>query len=334
MFAIAASLPAMVLIPINIESMHAYYSYSLPVAGSTVVVYDIVYFTVEEEDYRYAVDLFFYLNSTLVSEYVGKDTPSYMMAISNITLLGDGSILVDYADNGYAIGGGSGGPPKWRMPPFSHAEVIRVNQTFVAVCIDLPRPEDSEYYDSTGIAVFQYLGVEEHNVTSVVRYHYVSDSMPEGGGTSQLPDGTLVDKLATGAVVPKGAGVAQHGDMTYISTHEPLSPPRIMPVYKFLFMSGYTHTKMPCDYPQVIDHTVDSKRVDPADIRAIGDQMYQWYKWQPRRIRVGHARRPKGGRAVDGGRTARMPSPVLSPSATIRPFPTQWLVRSPGFEPR
>ena len=276
MFAIAAALPAMALIPINFESMHGYYTYYLPVAGSTVEIYDIMYFTVEEEDYKYAVNMFFGLNSTLVSEYVGKKTPSYMMAISNITLLDDGSILVDYADNGYAIG--SGGPPMWRMPAFSHAEVIKVNQTFVAVCIDLLGPKDSEHYDSTSIAIFQYLGVEDHEVTSVTRYHYVSDSMPEGGGTSQLPNGTLVDRLATGAIVPKGAGVARHGDTTYIVTHEPLSPPKIMPVYKFLFMSGYTHTKMPCDYPQVIDHTVDSKKIGPADIRAIGDQLYQWYK--------------------------------------------------------
>lgn len=276
MFAIAAALPAMVLVPINFESMHGYYAYSLPVAGSTVEIYDIVYFTAEEEDYKYAVEMFFGLNSTRVYEYVGKKSPSYMMAVSGITPLDDEAIRVAYSDNGYSIG--SGGPPKWRMPAFSHTEVIGVNQTFVALCIDMLEPEDAEYRDTTTVAIFQYRGVEKHEVASVERYHYVGDGMPEGGGTSRLPDGTLVSRLSTGAIVPEGAGVSQQGGSTYITTREQLSPPKIIPVYKFLFMSAYTHTKMPCDYPQVIDHTVDSKRIGPADIRAVDDQLYQWYR--------------------------------------------------------
>ena len=277
MLAVAASLPAMVLIPINFESMHGYYAYSLPVAGSTVEIYDIVYFVAEEEDYMYTVELFFGLNSTRVYEYVGKNSPSYMMTISNITRLDDEAILVDYDDNGYVIQSG-GGRPMWRLPAFSHTEAIRINQTFVALCIGIPGPEDTEDSDTTPIVIFQYRGVEEHEVTSVTRYHHVGDGLPEGGGTSQLPNGTLVGRLSTGAIVPKGAGVTVIGDSTYITTLEPLSPPKTIPVYKFLFMSAYTNAKMPCDYPQVIDHTVDSKRIGPADIRAIDDQLYQWYK--------------------------------------------------------
>ena len=277
MFAVAAALPAMFLVPINFESMHAYYAYSLPVGGSTVEVYDIVYFTVEEEDHKYAVEMFFGLNSTRVYEYVGKKGPSYMMAISNITLLDDETILVDYDDNGYAITS-RGGPPKWRMPTFSHTEAIRVNQTFVALCIDMPESDYPEYRDATPIVIFQYRGVEEHEVTSVTRYRHVGDGIPDGGGTSRLPNGTLVYRLATGAIVPEGAGVSVRGDSTYIRTYEALSQPMTIPVYKFLFMSAHTNTKMPCDYPQVIDHTVDSKRIGPADIRAVDDQLYQWYR--------------------------------------------------------
>ena len=277
MVVVASALPAMFLIPINFESMHGYYAYSLPVAGSTVEIYDIVYFVAEKEDYMYAVEMFFGLNSTRVYEYVGKNSPSYMMTISNITRLDDEAILVDYDDNGYAITGADG-RPKWRAPAFSHTETIRINQTFVALCIDAPKPEDSEYSDSTSIAIFQYRGGEEHEVASVTRYRHVGDGLPEGGGTSRLPNGTLVHRLSTGDIVPEGAGVTVKGDSTYIRTLEPLSPPKTITVYKFLFMSAYTHAKMPCDYPQVIDHTVDSKRIGPADIRAVDDQLYQWYR--------------------------------------------------------
>ena len=46
-----------------------------------------------------------------------------------------------------------------------------------------------------------------------------------------------------------------------------LSPPKEVPVYKFLSMSAHTDGRMRCDYPQVIEHTVDSMRVYP-DFRA------------------------------------------------------------------
>ena len=270
MLAVAAALPAMVLIPINFESMHGYFAYHLPVSGSTVEIWNFEYYVAAEEDYRYNIDVFVGFNETRVNEVVGKKNPSYPFTISNITLQGDGSIMVDFDDNDHTVY--RDGLPILRTPKFSHAETIGVNQTFVAICIDLDSEvsEDSKYYDTTSIAIYQYLGTEDHNTTSVRRYHHVVDSF--------LLNGTLVHRLSTGEIVPRATELETRGDTMYIVTRELLPHPKTIPVHKFLFMSAYTNTKMPCDYPQVIEHTVDAKKIGPADIRAVDDRLYQWYK--------------------------------------------------------
>lgn len=194
------------------------------------------------KDYRYGAGAILSLNATHVSEFVGKKDQSYTFTISNITQTDDGAIRVDFDDNDYTIY--SGGLPVWRTPEFSHAETIGVNQTFVVICDDFgsEASEDSKYYDTTSVVIYQYRGIEELEVTSVTRFDY------DNGGAS-------------------GGGV----------THE-LPHPKTIPVHKFLFMSAYTNTKMPCDYPQVIEHTVDAKKIGPADTRAVDDRLYQWYK--------------------------------------------------------
>ena len=52
-FAIAATLPVLLLLMLNFESIHGYYAYTVPVARSTVDVYTIVYVTVEENGRGY-----------------------------------------------------------------------------------------------------------------------------------------------------------------------------------------------------------------------------------------------------------------------------------------
>lgn len=96
-FAAAAALP--LALALNFEAMHAYYAYSLPVAGSTVEIHQVHYMTAVEDDYNYLVHLVpsrgIYVRHSPMSE----GAPHGMFAVRNITAAGGGTIRVNFADN-------------------------------------------------------------------------------------------------------------------------------------------------------------------------------------------------------------------------------------------
>lgn len=240
-FALAATLPALVLIPLNFDSIHGYYAYSIPVAGATASTYSIVYDTVDEDGYY--IEPEYHLNRTRVTERVGT-IMSIPFMVAKVEPLGDGTIRVDFADENYTIYSHDGST--YRVaPPFSHSEVIGVNQTFVALCSNY-RSERYNDHSSTGLVIYQYRGIETHTITEVERLVPATEYGKDGATTMRL-----------------------YGDSKYAVRTVELSPPKEVQVHKFLFMSAYTDGKMRCDYPQVIEHTVDSMRVDPANFRAI-----------------------------------------------------------------
>ena len=238
-FALAAALPALVLIPLNFDSIHGYYAYSIPVAGSIVGTPSIVYDTVDDDGYY--IEPEYHLNRTRVTERVGTVIGLPFM-IANVELLGDGTIRVNFADKNYTIFSHDGST--YRVaPPFSHSEVIGVNQTFVVLCSNYRSERDSDH-DSTGLVIYQYRGIETHTITEV-------------------------ERLVPATEYGKDGATTMRGDSKYAVRTIELSPPKEVQVYKFLSMSSYTDGKMRCDYPQVIEHTVDSLRVDTANLGAI-----------------------------------------------------------------
>ena len=252
-FALAATLPALVLIPLNFDSIHGYYAYSIPVAGATVGIYSIVYDTVDEDGYYIRPE--YHLNRTHVTEYVGTIMGLPFM-IASVEPVGDGTIRVNFADKNYTIYSHDGS--MYRVaPPFSHSEVIGVNQTFVALCSNYGSERDSDH-DSTGLVIYQYRGIEAHTITEVERLLPATEYGKAGATTMRL-----------------------HGDSAHAVRTVTLSPPKEVQVYKFLSMSSYTDGKMRCDYPQVIEHTVDSMRVDTANFRAtlqeLAEQRYAYF---------------------------------------------------------
>lgn len=242
-FAVAAALPAMVLIPLNFDAIHGYYAYNIPVAGATVDIYSIAYVTVD--DPGYILLPFHSANRTHVIEYVGDPHHIYAFLIANIELMDDETIRVDFADRNYTIFSHDGST--YRLaPPFSHTELIRVNQTFVAFCNNPPDGWHDVPDNSTGLVIYQYRGMDTHTITEVKQ---MLPAMEHG------QDGSAEQR-------PQGDGA--HATRTIT-----LSPPKDIRVHKFLSMSAYTDGKMRCDYPQVIERTVDSMRVDPANFRAV-----------------------------------------------------------------
>ena len=102
-FAVAAALPVLLLLLLNFESIYGYYAYTLPVAGSTVDIYSIVYATAEEDSKGYNITPFQSLNRTFVTEYVGSGSHFSPFLIAKIDLLDDEAIRVDFEDGGYTI---------------------------------------------------------------------------------------------------------------------------------------------------------------------------------------------------------------------------------------
>ncbi len=239
-FALAATLPALVLIPLNFDSIHGYYAYSIPVAGATVDIYSIVYDTVDDDGYY--IEPQYHFNRTRVTEHVGTIMGLPFM-IASVEPVGNGTIRVDFADKNYTIYSHDGST--YRVaPPFSHSEVIGVNQTFVALCSNY-RSERYNDHSSTGLVIYQYRGIETHTITEVEQFVPATEYGKDGATTMRL-----------------------RGDSAHAVRTIELSSPKEVQVYKFLSMSSYTDGKMRCDYPQVIEHTVDSMRVDTANLRA------------------------------------------------------------------
>lgn len=211
------------------------------------------YTTVDEKDHGYAIMPLHEANRTVVEKYAGDDRPLYTLLITGITLLDDGTIKVEFEDKDYNIT--SSDDVTYRLvPEFTHAETIRVNQTFVAMCLNLP-PELADGRAGTGLKIFQYRGVDMHMLTQVK--HLVP-----------LMDGTIHNTT----------GWSWHGDVVYGIHNELVSPPREIPVHKFLSISAYTENTLRCDYPEVIKYTVDAKKVRPTDIKAAHDVLYDMYK--------------------------------------------------------
>lgn len=254
--AAAAALPLLAMLALNFEALHGYYAYSLPVAGSTVWIYQVYYMAAAEDDYNYHLR-FVPSRGISASHYpMSKGAAPGMFAIENITAVDSETIRVNFADNGYTITRSSTGQTYRPMPPFSHAETIKVNQTFVALCNNRPASWLPEGHsdNSTGLVIFQYRGLESHEVAEAQQF------LPVSG------DG-----------VPEGAGLLISGSTRYATSWVELDPPREVLTHKFLFMSAYTHGRMQCDYPQVIERTIDSKRVGPADVKAAGGTLYERY---------------------------------------------------------
>ena len=243
-FAVAAVLPVLLLLLLNFESIYGYYAYTLPVAGSTVDIYSIVYATAEEDGKGYSITPFQSLNRTFVTEYVGSGSHFFPFLIAKIDLLDDETIRVDFEDGGYTIFSLDELPYR-PAPPFSHTETIRVNQTFVALCTNHAHEHD-DAHDSTGLVIYQYRGLDTLKITKVKQMLPTTEH-GKGGAT----------------------GLLSHGGATYATRSMTLSPPKDVLVYKFLSMAAYTEGRIGCDYPQIIEHTVDAKRIDPADIGAI-----------------------------------------------------------------
>ena len=286
-FAAVAALPPALALALNFEAMRAYYAYSLPVAGSTVEIHQVYYMTAVEDDYNYLVHLA-PSRGICVSHYpMSEGAPPGMFAVRNITAVDSGTIRVNFADNDYTITRPDAGQTHKPMPAFSHTETIRVNQTFVALCNNAPEPWLPEGHadNSTGLVIFQYRGLESHEVTDVEQF---------------LP--------VTGFDVPEGSGLYVHGSSRYATSWIAPDPPRETLTHKFLFMSAHAHGRMQCDYPQVIEHTIDSKRIGPADIKAVGGALYERYRQRPARLSLDGGRLPAAaaGRGVHpAGRRAR-----------------------------
>lgn len=150
--------------------------------------------TAVEDDYNYLVHLVpsrgIYVRHSPMSE----GAPHGMFAVKNITAAGGGTIRVNFADNDYAITRSDAGQTHKPMPAFSHTETIRVNQTFVVLCNNVPEPWLPEGHadNSTGLVILQYRGLESHEVTDVEQF---------------LP--------VTGRDVPDGSGLYVHGSSRY-----------------------------------------------------------------------------------------------------------------------
>ena len=136
--ATAAVLSCLVLAILIYEPVYGFFTYRLPVAGSTVdhLVHDIHY------------------------EPVEKNGEKYYGTLEEISIIGDGTIEVRFGQNDYGI---YGSVEKIYSPPvFSHVERIRVGQTFVAMCLDkddMPPDPDSarDPHQGTGISILKYL---------------------------------------------------------------------------------------------------------------------------------------------------------------------------------
>ena len=265
-FAVAAALPALVLIPLNFDAIHGYYAYSVPVADATVDIYSIVYAAVD--DHRYGLLPFHSLNRTFVTEHVGSRFGLGLL-IADIERVDDETIRVDFADKNYTIFSHDGS--MYRLaPPFSHTELIGVNQTFVALCNNPPDGWHNTTDNSTGLMIYQYRGVDTHTITEVEQ---MLPAMEHG------QDGSVE--------------LRRQGDDGYTTNIITLSPPKDIRVHKFLSMSAYTDGKMRCDYPQVIERTVDSMRVDPANFRAVlqehAEARSAHLEWtDPARVKAGY----------------------------------------------
>lgn len=254
MFGIVAIIPFLTVFALNFEAIHGYYAYSLPVANSSLDFYQPNYITAVNDYCNYTV--MFFSSGKYVFHYpLSECTGAGAFTIQNITSIDGETIEIDFADNDYTITNSKTGLSYKPMPPFSHTEKIRVNQTFVALCNNRPAswPAEGEAHAGTGIVVFQYKGLELHEVTDV---HLLLPA-----GISDVPDGVF-------SATPGGSKHAKNQ-----TEH-----PKELLTHKFLGMSGSTHGKIQCDYPQVIEHTIDSWRVDPADIKSFSDVVYEWYK--------------------------------------------------------
>lgn len=275
-FAAAAVLPALVLVPLNFDAMHGYYAYHLPVAGSAVDGYRISYTTVEEKDYRYSILAFYASNSTPVRDYIDLERPVFEMLITRIRPLDNQTIQVDFSDGGYTLWrlNGTSYEPTSPIPRFTHTETIRVNQTFVTTCLNLPTLDYDGYQrdNSTGLVVSQYRGTDTIEIAEAKQHMPVTE-----GVTDDWP------------------GRSHHGGGTYATRTVSITPPEKVRVYKFLVASVSTDGKMRCDYPQVIEHTIDAKRIEPSDIKATSGTLYEWYKRRPAPRAIG-----RGGGAQAG----------------------------------
>ena len=258
MLAAIAVAPCLAAFALGFEEMRNHYEYSLPVAGSTVWGYQLFYMTADSDHHSYVVH-FRPKGSIYVTDYPMSERRGGMFTVRNVTLIDDETIRVDFADNDYTITNSKSGMSYKPVPKFSHSETIRVNQTFVAMCNNSPPswPSRSDGDDhGTGLAILQYRGLVTHEVASVEQF---------------LP----VDR---GYLPEEGEALSIHGDSVHAARWKALDPPESIPTYRFLFASASTHGEMRCDYPQVIEHTVDSKRIGPADVRDFGGTLYEWYK--------------------------------------------------------
>lgn len=252
-FGIIAAMPFLTVFALNFEAMHGYYAYDLPVAGSTVDIYQPYYLTVAGDDCNYWVSLS--SGGKTVRHYpMSECTGQGALAIRRITAIDNETIWVDFSDNDETITRSKTGETYKPMPPFSHAETITVNQTFVAMCNNKPPSWllEGEVDNSTGILVFQYLGQEVHKVTKVQQF------LPAAG---------------SGASDEAARGYPRH-ETSWVE----LDPPKDLLTHKLLFMSVSTPGKIQCDFPQIIERTIDSKKVDPDGIRAVSGWLYEWYR--------------------------------------------------------
>ena len=240
-FAAIAIMPCLAVLALNLEAIHGHYAYSLPVARSTMQFYEMVYVPAEKDDYKYAIRFFPHNTSIVVYESMWpEDTPPYF-TLKNVVAASDGMIEVDFAQNNLTITRSTDGQSYHPAPVFSHTETIGINQTFVVMCDNRPPGWSHADNDATGLVLLQYRGVEVLKVSSVVH-------------------------------------MMLHGDSKHSETRKEVTPPIDLPTYKFLGMSGYTHGEMQCDYPQVIEHAVDSRRADPAHIKSVSAGLYDLYR--------------------------------------------------------
>lgn len=249
--AAAAIMPAVVLVVLNFETIHGYYAYYLPVAGSTIDLHRIAYTTIEAKDHRYVISPVYWRNGTSVRDYMESDGPARELLIEEIRILDGQTIQVDFGDNDYTLWHYDGRSHK-PVPEFSHTETIRVNQTFVTLCTN-PAPWHPEH-DSTGIVIFQYRGIDTVEVSEVTQI-----MPPTEGVTDDWPDWQL------------------YGNNTYAARTISLEAPQDVRVHKFMVASASTDSRMRCDYPQVIEHTIDSRSIWPDDVKATPGALHNMY---------------------------------------------------------
>lgn len=240
-FVAIAILPCLAILALNLEAIHGHYAYSLPIAGSTIGFYELVYVPVEKDDYKYSITFFPHNTSLVVYEHTRTEHTSPYFTMKGVAAASDGIIEVDFAQNNLTITRSTDGHSYRPAPVFSHTETIGVNQTFVVLCDNPPPGWSRTDVDSTGLALLQYRGLEVLKVSSVVH-------------------------------------VAPHSDWKHEGIRKPVTPPKDLLTYKFLGMTGYTHGEMQCDYPQVIEHAVDSRRADPAHIKSVSAGLYDLYR--------------------------------------------------------